>query len=568
MDTDPPMTPEQRRELDDRLARLIASVVRFNLGNQQHYLWSEVQDGRAVMMAWHPETPDEIAAATRFYDASHGLGAFARAVRPGRPHPRSADESALVGAIIARRSDDLPYLVYSDWLTEQGSSQGEFIRASVARNHLSADDPARHALDRACDELTAAGAEDWFRPLTEMGLRPEFRRMGQAGEFVPVLWLGPRGVIDSITVDRPGLLPGAADRLFAAAPLLRKLAFEFGHSDPAGLAVVEQLAQIDELGLHGTGLTAEGLAALAGSRHLTRLRTLTVGANSFGDAGVEVLARGLPFARLEALDLSGCGVTGAGLSTLVGRRAAGHLRSLSVGSNPLEAAGLAALSRSRHLAGLTRLDLGSLTLDEEGAAAVAAARFSDGLAELNLSAIQDAGAVAALVSAARYPALRTLSLASVPLGAGGAAAVAASSLRETLRELNLDSAGLDDDGLETLSAGWFPAVSTLDLSRNRIGPRGLAAVAAAESFPNLRSLKLWDCSVGAEAAAVLAGSAAFAGLRHLDLTGNDLGSGGLLALAGSRHLTSLTRLDVDASADDAGRAALVDRFGESVVPLR
>lgn len=93
-------------------------------------------------------------------------------------------------------------------------------------------------------------------------------------------------------------------------------------------------------------------------------------------------------------------------------------------------------------------------------------------------------------------------------------------------------------------------------------------MAASNSFPQLRALKLSDNLIDAEALTALTQPEAFPRLTRLDLTRNAIGPAGAVRLAGSNGLNNLVALDVDAATVfDTGHAALIARFGESVVTL-
>src|SRR4051812_50139153 len=76
-------------------------------------------------------------------------------------HPADA---AFLRAIRDRPADDLPRLVYADYLDERGDPRGEFIRLQVRRPSLAADDPRRHELLAREHELLRAHEEEWLRP--------------------------------------------------------------------------------------------------------------------------------------------------------------------------------------------------------------------------------------------------------------------------------------------------------------------------------------------------------------------------------------------------------------------
>ncbi len=563
--TGPEMTAEERAELDARLTKMLTKPHKSGDDNNYFLLWtqSDENDSPTVMM-WHPETPVELRGAAFFHDAAHGLGEFAKAVTKGKRFRRSAEETALINAIIQQRDDETGYLVYADYLTEKGDSQGDFIRLCVELEHLKPGEPGFDEKNTRQQGLVDAHAEDWYSALGKLGPRPEFY-----GRFVPWLWLSiPRGVIEEVVIDRPGLLPERADRLFAAAPFLRKLEFEKGQIDP-GLAKVRQLAQIEELEFSHADLAGEALARILKSKHLTGLRTLLLNGNEIGERGAAALVAWPGLARLEALDLAGCNLGRHEVSQLVTSARIGNLKRLDISRNANDLDVLENLLTSAHPR-LTDLGLGSTELNPIDAGLFRRAAFAKTLQRLDLdSANFQPGAFAELTRCA-LPALQSLKLNSVPLRATAPASLANALFAGMLTTLSLDNCELGATGAEEFFEGKFPKLTTLDLSRNRLTNRGGIALAnAAKSFPALATLKLWDNKLGPSAITALANSKVLEYVTELDLNGNKIGPVGALALAKSKYLKNLKTLTVDEQTAGAkGKKALNDRFGEDVISWR
>jgi uncharacterized protein (TIGR02996 family) len=555
----PPMTDEERAALDARVARMVIKPYRRQMGDRFALLYGERNDrGRLQMRTWRPATDAEIHAANLFYDAAHGIGRFAKPLKDGKPPRRTREHLVLIAGILADRDDDTGYLAYADYLTENGDPQGDFIRLTIEQKRLPPGSPESAQKGERRRELIAAHQEEWFAPL---GLRPCI------GRFSPWYWLScRRGVIEEVVIDRPGVLPENARHLFAAAPFLRKLAFEKGHLDPAGLARVKQLVQIEELELGDTGLTTDGLRALLRSKHLTGLKTLNLSTSAIGDAGAAELIAWPGLARLEALDVSGCQLTGGGFACLVASEKLAHLKLLRIGRNEPGPFGLDALLRSAHLGRLTSLDLRGTELGPISAPFRAAA-FVPTLTHLDLdSAMFQAGMYESLTQCA-LPALKWLRLSNVPLGPATAGELAGASFRATLEELYLENCNLGMASGNFFNQAKFPNLRTLDLSNNRIERYGLEMLASRPArFPALTNLQLGDNQLSPEAVAEMAKSKVLAKLTDLDLHGNKIGPAGAIALADSKYLTELTALVVDEkTVGKKGKRALLDRFGEQVV---
>lgn len=135
-----------------------------------------------------------------------------------------------------------------------------------------------------------------------------------------------------------------------------------------------------------------------------------------------------------------------------------------------------------------------------------------------------------------------LDLQACRLGPGGVRALATAKL-PALRELGLLGTFLADDGVAVLAASaTFAGLSTLDLSRNQIGPVGLRALAGSPHLTRLQTLSLSNNQIGDEGLAAIAGSAGCAGLRYLGLYQSGIGPAGMGSLGRSPHLRGLHTL--------------------------
>src|SRR5688572_9698643 len=80
------------------------------------------------------------------------------------------DRLAFLRAARANPTDDLPRLVYADWLDEHGDPPGEFVRVQLElepRRHDLHDPHVRALLDREHDLLDAHRAE-WLGPFAQL----------------------------------------------------------------------------------------------------------------------------------------------------------------------------------------------------------------------------------------------------------------------------------------------------------------------------------------------------------------------------------------------------------------
>ena len=98
------MTPEQRERHVTMLAKLLLKPIPFGPGGDDFRVLYINRD-RGQPLIWSPDTPDEVREIRAFHDAAHGLGPFARKINPGPAVARSAEEWALVAAILRDRAE-------------------------------------------------------------------------------------------------------------------------------------------------------------------------------------------------------------------------------------------------------------------------------------------------------------------------------------------------------------------------------------------------------------------------------------------------------------------------------
>jgi uncharacterized protein (TIGR02996 family) len=125
-----------------------------------------------------------------------------------------SDRAAFLAAVRAAPDDDLPRLVFADWLDEHGDPLGEFIRVQLElhpiRDHL--DDPRAVELTRRQEDLLRQHRDDWLGPVADLDDGPY--------QFGPVF---VRGLPERVCVSLDTLLRRGED-LFAACPTVREVA--------------------------------------------------------------------------------------------------------------------------------------------------------------------------------------------------------------------------------------------------------------------------------------------------------------------------------------------------------
>jgi uncharacterized protein (TIGR02996 family) len=420
-------------------------------------------------------------------------------------------ERAFWESIREAPEDDVPRLVYSDWLEENGQPQrAELIRVQCQLARLPAYDERAQALWLRSHRLICTHRAEWVGPLEALATG----RYSDWGISVALR----RGLPEHLDTDAGEFLEHAGE-LFRLAPL-RSVHIHEG-ANPA-LAECAWLARLDALGLTIYGNEREVLRGVLGSEYLSGLRELRLKGDRLRDE--------------------------AGFAPA----SAGHLRrlsGLSLESLNLGAAGLRALAEAPHLSGLTRLSLKGPYGLGAGIEALASASFLPNLRELELGRCGVADSeLRFLAGCAGLSGLCKLRVANPycdwKVGPQGARALAAGRL-SALAELDLSEHAIGDEGAAALAgSAALSRLEVLKLDRNGIGPAGARALAASKHLSGLRALDLGQNRIGGEGLSALAASPHLAGLRALDIHANEISDSGVKTLAASEHLTNLVSLDL------------------------
>jgi uncharacterized protein (TIGR02996 family) len=203
-------------------------------------------------------------------------------------------ESALLAEVIASPADDVPRLVYADWLDDHGGeserARAELIRVQIDLSCLSECAPERLGLVERERTLLGDWEDKWTAPL-----RPYFRKM----EF-------RRGFVERVTVHADQVLRHG-EWLFDLAPLRHVTLLEAA-SRMKALRHDPALQRLETLCLCANSFDLT-LLQLLRSPHLQRLRGLELGRLSYHYADGRYFARslvgaleGLP--ELESLTLN------------------------------------------------------------------------------------------------------------------------------------------------------------------------------------------------------------------------------------------------------------------------
>jgi uncharacterized protein (TIGR02996 family) len=447
-------------------------------------------------------------------------------------------ENAFLQAIIDAPDDEVPRLVFADWLEEHGDSErAEFIRLQCRLADMMEEDPLSWSLkERERDLLTAHG-ERWLGPLREVTTRAYVQTFR-------------RGLLHKVCTTADCFLQ-RGDLLFRGPYPIRRAALCRTWEVFPALVGSPLLAELTELDLGCDCVNDDRARALAASPHVGNLTNLVLGnGNAFA------------FPDEHFYQERNC-VEDSGVAALAACPRLSRLRSLDLSDNHFGRRGVRTLGSSPHLSNLVTLVLWNNAVGPEGTAALADSPNLRHLEVLNLRAcrLDDAG-VQALASSPHLTALRVLDLRENGITASGALALASSPVFARLGTLLLAKNNIRNEGAQALAASpHLTRLRFLDLGQNQIHSAGARALAASPSFASLALLDLRDNRIGDKGARALFASPGLQALATLNLRNNKITDDGLQALHDCR-LPRLASLDLSNDHCNSG-PNLDNRFTEA-----
>jgi uncharacterized protein (TIGR02996 family) len=295
----------------------------------------------------------------------------------GRPMDQ---REAFLQAIVESPADDLPRLVYADWLEEHGEAdRAEFIRVQIELASLNEGQPRWAELRGREIDLQAKQWRNWPKELPGwVRKHAEFRRgfiAAVSGTVKQFLVDGERirrlVPLEKLCIER---VDNLAPALFAS-PLLAGLTYLYVQRlDPSGaadLAASPQVASLTTLNLRQGSIGPSGAQALAASPHLARLTRLYICRSDIGDEGAKAVADSPYFRRLVELELLGNDIGPDGARALAASPNVARLTDLNLQANRLGDKGTAELGGSPYLKHLVNLNLSYNEMSEAGAQALA-----------------------------------------------------------------------------------------------------------------------------------------------------------------------------------------------------
>jgi uncharacterized protein (TIGR02996 family) len=286
------------------------------------------------------------------------------------------DPAAFLAAIAASPDDDLPRLVYADWLDENGDAdRAEFIRIQCELERCTPDEDRRQQLKKRQTALLKSHSEVWTTDLRTAGL----------GELA---FAYRRGFPHSATLAAPRFAH-VAEPLFRLAPTVRAVHLLHGTGQVQSLLRTPQLGQVAELELSemcrcGRCPILAELRDLFASPLVANLTRLNVSHDRIDPETVAALVSSPHLRQLRALDLSHNALGLGGVRVLAAARSFTHLHELNLSENGVSASGGQVIARAAWLKGLRVLNLSRNRLTDTSGRALLNAEFGDGLVRLDV----------------------------------------------------------------------------------------------------------------------------------------------------------------------------------------
>ena len=501
----------------------------------------------------------------------------------------SAEKRALLAAIGSHPDEDTPRLAFADWCDEHDEPErASFIRLQFEAGRYGEDTPERMDIEEQAAAVFKVHHRKWLADEPIWARSSQFKY----GIFWAVSLYGiHKGFLERLSLTLEDCLANSSE-IFATAPI-RDLEIEKIQDGGRALASMVLPGRVSALTL-GFSVTPPHWNAVLSSPLLRGLRKLTLRLfgeehlatgeeggitwderEVLGDDGAMAIARCANLSTLNSLT-PGTGTIGpTGMEALVKSPYLSGLESLSLRGHPVGDEGLIHLSRSSLATRLTELDLHNTQVGDEGLRAFFAAGLSR-LRRLNLGSYgshpMTGDGLNALVRCETLGELTDLFLDGVPLTSDHVRSLANNPCFAGLRILHIGLSNFDDRMAEELAASpLLRNLRCIDLQNNRIGARGMAALARSSILDTVTDLELYNSGDFADAGAIaLAGSERARNLRRLSLVSTGLGLEGLRAVANTPHLAHLRSLNVESArfGDEGGRALRDSPYLQRIKELR
>jgi len=518
--------------------------------------------------------------------------------------------NAFLRAIISDPDDDLPRLVYADFLDETGDTdRAEFIRVQCRLAEYEEHDPHFRELEDREHALLATNEAEWFRE--REGLNE---------------WVWRRGFVDEVADGHSNR--EASESLFAAQPIQRwkvqtrdvhsvlvlskESVARLKHFDSSGLPWNERNKRIATRLLNDSQLQSyrhTGIStvldfadSMTEAYPLSSLTELRLGGGSTyrtslrhslrpSSAG-EALANALAKMNIAKLGLYSCELTTWDIGHILHAECGAKLTDLDVSENPIGPDGYRAFENAHPAMQLQSLDVSGTPLAGISLEPLLNARSLESLEKLEINGCGSARRNMEVLSNSAFwsqathlrahsgtipsdtleplcksqgpTTLRLLDLADNYLRTEGVRMLCEAPWVDSLTWLALSGNYLDDEACRIMAvSGRLRQLRTLHLSNNnvargrgdgeRITDTGVAALAMSPDFANLRILTLNHLNIHRRSIFFLLNSPHWT-LSGFGVAGCDLGPPSAEVLGESRNLARLNWLDLSGNRRLGGAA--------------
>ena len=498
----------------------------------------------------------------------------------------------LYAAICANPRDDLPKLVFADWLDETGDATDR-AHAELIRIQCEWDANAR-AYERALEPYTfdvkssrrpdanalakenpeAARAIGLLNRAAELevGVKSKSRVPLRQFDGASFRYAGRiRGLKTELRISMEQTWESQMATIATGFPL-RELVMDAPYSprfEPWDHRQFDTrvLSNLESLSSGKRALTAltSAIVASPATSHLKRLSAIH--SYLLGDLFV-ILERADHLSELETIEIDQIGLSGSqSVFTRFHESIVRNLRGLRVGHNNWDRPYFALPLLLQFTGGDCKLEEIELR-DSSDAEEVADFLSGGGLdcpklakLALPLGGLGARGACALLTSD-RFPELRHFDVSENTLGAFVGKQLERAASYPKLHSMNLEQTQLTDEGIAAL-VNWrgFHHLRKLNLSRIEFNHASIQALVSSEA-PHLRTLGLANCNLHGSHVRELVRSRFVRSLWSLDLRGNPVDDAFIRALIETPFLDALQCLLVDVAEDSPDLVRLRARFGD------
>ncbi len=381
-------------------------------------------------------------------------------------------------AIVDDPENDLPRLVYADWLDEQGDPRGEYIRVQCELAPLDQFDPGRKPLEDRQDTLFKKHKSKWTKVLKVAAIRSyEFRR----------------GFVEIVTLNAKNHLQNA-EALLDRVPTIREMKINAMKTVLNELLESKWLERLEALNFTSCQMGTRRLKRLLRSKHLKNIRKLDLTSNGLGTAGFHAMMHADTLPNLKTLLLNNMNLPAVeGLEKVGQGRLWSQLTEVELSSNELNDIHLIELVENWPKCDWKRINLSYNPISESGLNAFLEGGHANSLETLELRGARHLSdtAMETLANADGLQNLRSLDLCSGSTDVPGLRAIMNSEKLKNLRRMTITCDGSASDAFRTVAeAKGLPALEELNLQTRPLNMIGVEPLRQPGKFHSLKTLVL------------------------------------------------------------------------------